>query len=93
MASIKRLGAAKVLPMLQALIEVEPPPNQYGFQLLRGLAVRDASWLLKLATARATEDSLPMSLKDCWRQRLKNYRTPLTQRRLDDAAAKYRPRG
>lgn len=50
--SLDRMGTVSAFPLWQALIEFEPPPNEYGVRFLEGLAERDASWMLKLACDR-----------------------------------------
>ncbi len=51
--SLKRMGEAEILPLLLQLVAFDPTPNQHGIRFLEGLAERDASWLLKVATARS----------------------------------------
>ncbi len=49
---LRRMDAESILPLLQNLIQFEPPPNQYGIRFLQGLALRDAKWLYKLANVK-----------------------------------------
>ncbi len=49
----KHLGSDEMFGIMQRYLMTEPQPNQYGVRLASGLPLRDAAWLLKVASARS----------------------------------------
>lgn len=49
----KYIGADEMFGIMQRYLMTEPQPNQYGVRLASGLPLRDAAWLLKVASARS----------------------------------------